>query len=222
MEKELYKYLAYKPKEGDALIKVGRETIYSIGNMALCMDTERYLVDVTWIPNMSWMNDTDVAQTYKHTFTTQLKITKGSEENVKKGFSLPSTYTGVSINFENHTKTFKTTETSETKTIELSISVPPRAHLVFYQRKYTFRDSMLSFFKAGNKEWSIGTGGGSEPATKDFEVEIMSEEYATLSNELDGSTTGTISVTTVEPASKAQRGRDIPRQARIILQRMGV
>jgi len=162
-----------------------------------------------------------VVQSYNHSFTTQLKITQGSEK-LNKGFSLPSTYTGVSINFNNHTKTFKTTETSESNTISLTVSVPARAHLVFYQRKYTFRDSMLSFFKAGNKEWSIGAGGGREPATKDFEVEIMSEEYATLSNELDGSTTGTISVTTVEPASKAQRGRDIPRQARIILQRMGV
>jgi len=135
MEKELYIYLSYKPKDGNALINVGCETVYSIGNMALCMDTERYLVDVTWIPNMSWMNDTAVAQTYKHTFTTQVKITKGSEENVKKGFSLPTQYAGMKVSFENHTKTFKTTETSETKTIELSISVPPRTHLVFYQRK---------------------------------------------------------------------------------------
>jgi len=223
MDNEMYEYIAYKPSDGDALVRVGRETLYSFGNMALCVDAERYLVDITWIKNMSWRNDTDVAQTYNHTFTTQLKITQGSEVN--KGFSLPVTYAGASISFSKQTKTFKSTETTESKTITLTVSVPARSLLVFYQRRYTFRDSMFSFFKAGNQEWNIGSGEGYEPTSKDIGVEIMSEEYATLSKELDGSTTGTISVTTVNPAprtTKTQRRRNIPRRARIILGRMGV
>jgi len=220
---KMYKYLAYKPKDGDALVRVGRETLHSSSKKALFADTERYLVDITWIKNMSWRNDTNVVQTYSHTFTTQLKITQGSEVN--KGFSVPVTYAGTSISFNKQTKTFKTTETTESRTVTLNVSVPPRSLLVFYQRKYTFRDSVFPFFKNGNQEWNIGSGEGYEPTSKDIEVEIMSEEYATLSKELDGSKTGKISVTTVDPSrrpSNTQKRRKIPRRARKILGRMGV
>jgi len=100
---DTYKYLVYKPSGGDARVRAERETLYyRPGDEALYAGAERYLVDITWISNMSWRNDTDAAQTYTHTFTTELKITQGSEVTTR--FSLGVTYKGACISFNHQMK----------------------------------------------------------------------------------------------------------------------
>jgi len=110
---------------------------------------------------------------------------------------------GASVSFNHETKTFKSTETTESRTITLTLTVPPRSYLVFYQRRYTFRDTIFFILDAWNQEWNVGSWGGYEFTWKEADVQIMSEDYATLSADLDGSTTGSISVTTVDRVPRA-------------------
>ncbi|KAH9952581.1 hypothetical protein BC827DRAFT_1148674, partial [Russula dissimulans] len=168
---------------------------------------EGYLVDITWVSSMSWRNDTNVEQTYTYTFTTELEITQGSEVN--NGFSLGATYKGLSLSFNNQTKRFQSTETTESRIITIALTVPPRSHLIFYQRRYTLRDSMTFIAKhlVLGDEWNVGTWAGDDLTRKDVDVQIMSEDYATLVEALDGSTTGTISVATVAPITRASETR---------------
>lgn len=221
---DLYKYLVYKPSGGDARVSAQRETLYNrAGDEALYAGTERYLVDIAWVSNMSWKNDTDAAQTYVHTFTTELKIIQGSEVN--NGFSLGATYQGASVSFNHETKTFKSTETTESRTITITLTVPPRSYLVFYQRRYTFKDSIFFILDAWNQEWNVGSWGGYEFTWKDVDVQIMSEDYATLSADLDGFTTGTISVTTVARLPRAgitRKRENITQRAKDKIASMGV
>src|SRR5579863_9718728 len=154
---------------------------------------DTYLVDITWVLMMSWKNDTDATQTYPCTFTTGLTITKGNEVN--KGFSLESTYKGASLTIDHKTRVFKPTETTETKTTTINLTVPPQSLVVVYQRKYKFRDSIFFVHQSWRGQFNVAIQVGQGSFRKECEVEIMSEEYATLRAELSG--TGTIDVDTV-------------------------
>jgi hypothetical protein len=86
----------------------------------------------------------------------------------------------------------------ETRTITTTLSVPPRSLLIFYQRRYKFRSSMFFILDtAWGRFWNICGLESSDLLRKECEVEIMSEDYATLRAELDGTETGTINVDTV-------------------------
>lgn len=154
---------------------------------------DRYLVDTAWVSRMSWKNETDATQVYTAASTTGLMITKGNEIN--NGFPLGDTYTGASVTIDHKEKIFTPTETTESRTITINLSVPPRSRLVFYQRWYKFRDSMFFILDAWGREWNVGNWGGDDKSRKECEVVIMSEDYVTLQGALSG--TGTIDVDTV-------------------------
>ena len=100
-------------------------------------------------------------------------------------------------------RVFKPTETTEAKTILINLSVPPQSLIVVYQRKYKFRDSMFFVHQASGGQFNVALQGGEGPCKKECEVEIMSEDYATLRAELSG--TGTIDVDTVGHAQAANQ-----------------
>jgi len=200
---DLYKYTVYKPSNGDALVKSGREQIYFIQTVeALYAAVDTYFIDTTWVWGMSWKNDTDATQTYAYTYTAGLTITKGSEVN--NGFSLEAAYKRMSVTIDHQEKVFKPAETTETRTITTNLSVPPHSLLIFYQRRYKFRSSMFFVLDtAWGRFWNICKLDSSDLLRKECEVEIMSEDYATLRAELDGTRTGTINVDTVNRAQGA-------------------
>ncbi len=191
----MHKYAVYKPSDGDALVKSGREEIYFIRTVeALYAAVDTYLIDITWVSGMSWKNETDKTQTHTYTYTTGLTITKGSEVN--NGFSLAAAYEGASVAIDDdEERVFKTTETTETGTITINLSVPPRSSLTFYQRRFRFRDSMSFVLDSWGRDWNVGSWGSNTLTKKECEVEIMSEDYVTLQAGLSG--TGTINVETV-------------------------
>ncbi len=199
----MYKYTVYKPSNGDVLVKSGREEIYFIHTVeALYAAVDTYFVDTTWVSGMSWKNDTDATQTYTYTYTTGLTITEGSE--VKNGFSLETVYKKMSVTIDHQEKVFKPAETTETRTVTANLSVPPRSLLIFYQRRYKFRSSMFFVLDtAFGRFWNICGPDSTSVLRKECEVEIMSEDYATLRAELDGTRTGTINVDTVDHAQSA-------------------
>lgn len=141
---------------------------------------------------MSWKNDTDATQTYTIGFTTGLTVTAGT--GVNNGFSVSNAYAGMSVTIEHQQKVFKTTETTDTKSITITVTIPPKSLLAFYQRRYLFRNSMSFILDAWDKQWNVGSWGGYDICKKECSVEIMSEDYATLRSELDGSRTGTMEV----------------------------
>jgi len=192
----MYKYAVYKPSGGDARIKSGREEIYATrGDEALYAVVDTYLVDITWVSKMSWKNDTDAAQKYSYSYTTGLKVTQGSEVN--NGFSLGASFKGVGITVDHSEKVFKSSETTESRTVTMEVNVPPRSRTIFYQKRYKFRKSMFFILDAWGREWNVGSWGSYEIRRKECEVEIDSEDFATLQAELDGSKAGTIDVETV-------------------------
>ncbi|KAH9981786.1 hypothetical protein BJV74DRAFT_65440 [Russula compacta] len=203
---DLYKYTVCKPRGGDALVKSSRQEIYYLpGEEALYAAVDTYLIETAWVSRMSCRNDTDATQTYSHSCSTGLRITNGSEVN--NGFSLKHKYDGTSVTIEHQQRVFKTTETTEAKTITITLSVPPRSLLVFYQRRYRFRDTMSFVLDAWGQDWNVGSWGGNGLLMKTCEVEIMGEDYLTVTAELDGTRTGTIDVQTVDRVSLADNTR---------------
>jgi len=205
-DSDVYKYVVYKPSGGDALVNSGRQVIYYYsGDEALYAAINTYLVDTTWVSRMSWNNDTDATQTYTHSYTTGLTVTKG--DDVSNGFSLGSKYKGSSVKVDHQERVFATAETTEATTVTIDLNVAPHSFLIFYQRRYRFRDSMFFILDAWGQDWNVGSWGGYDLSKKECEVEIMSDDYATLQAELDGTTTGTMSVDTVGAVQAADTTR---------------
>jgi len=193
----MYKYTVYKPRGGDARIKACRELLYSIsGDETLNAAVDTYLVDITWVSKMSWRNDTAATQTYAYSYTTSLAITSGSDVN--NGFSVGGSFEGMGMSVGHTEKVFKSTETMESNTTTVTISVPPRSTLVCYQKRYHFRQSMFFILDAWGKGWNVGSWGGNALTKKECDVVVNSEEFATLDAELDASRTGTVDVDTVK------------------------
>jgi len=216
--------VVYKPSGGDALVKSGRQEIYCFrGDEALYAAINTYLVDTTWVSRMSWRNDTDATQTVTYSYTTGLTVTKGNE--ITNGFSLGAEYKGASVKFDHQERVFATTETTEAMTVTINLNVAPRSLLIFYQRRYRFRNSIFFIIDAWGQDWNVGSWGGSDLSRKECEVEIMSDDYATLQAELDGTTTGTINVDTVgavQDAGIARKRENCTKRCKSKLEVMGI
>ncbi|KAH9959846.1 hypothetical protein BC827DRAFT_1384581 [Russula dissimulans] len=203
LETDLYQYTVYKPTVGDALVHAKRQAVYVLGpHEALYAAVDTYLIDTSWVSTITWKNNTDATQTFTHTYSTNFKITKGDDVNF--GYSVAQTYKGISVTIEGHDKNFDTTEK---RTITVTFNVPPRSRLVFYQKRYRFKDSMTFILNYKNAEWNVGHSNSArgEFARKECEVEIMSEDYATLTGELDGRNAGTMEVKSIDPVKGADR-----------------
>ena len=128
---DMYKYAVYKPSGGDARIKSGREEIHvTPGDEALYAVVDTYLIDITWVSKMSWKNDTDANQKYTYSYMTGLTVTRGSKVNNR--FSLGASFKGVGITVDHSEKVFKSSETTESRTVTTSVNVPPRSRIIFY------------------------------------------------------------------------------------------
>ncbi len=215
-----------KPAGGDALVKSGRSTIYySPGDQAFFAAIDTYLVDTTWVHQLSWENNTDAAQTYAHQYTTELKVTKGTEVTVS--VSIGAEFKGLSIGIEGSTKTFSTYETTSSQTKTLTVNVPPHKKVTFYQRQYTFTNKMFFILDAWNEEWNAGSPGGYDITRKECTVHIMSEDYLTTETELSNGAVGTIQVDTVRRANhegdrKTRKRENLTGRAKDELSKMGV
>jgi len=216
----LYQYTVYKPAGGNALVNSKRQNLYTIyRNQILDALVNTYLIDTTWVSKMTWKNDTDVTQTFTHTYSTDFMIMSGGE--VDKGYSLAEAFRRISVTIEGQEKTFHTTER---RTIAMTLSVPPRSSLIFYQKRYRFKDLMSFVLKDDQLQaWKVSMFSYTAYAWKECVVEIMSEDYATLTDELDGTQAGTINVKTVDPLQgpSASKGRaECPEQCNTKLAEM--
>ncbi|KAK0212449.1 hypothetical protein DFS33DRAFT_29017 [Desarmillaria ectypa] len=225
LSKEFSKYVVYKPDGGDALVKSGRSTIYYIlGEEALHAPTDTYLIDTTWVPKMSWENNTAATQTYSLQYTTELKVTQGNE--VTNSVGIAAAFKGLSLSMDSQTKVFTTYETTQSQTKTITLSVPPKSMLTFYQKKYRFTDKMYFILDAWGEDWNVGSQGGYNITRKECEVEIMSEDYLTTDVSLVDYT-GTMDVKRVaraelEDRRKTRKREELTNRARKELSKMGV
>ena len=83
------------------------------------------------------------------------------------------------------------------RTVTTSVNVPPRSRVIFYRKRFRFRKSVFFILDAWGWEWNVGSWGSFEIKRKECDVEIDSEDLATVQAELDGSKMGTIDVKTV-------------------------
>ncbi|KAF7374175.1 Zinc-type alcohol dehydrogenase-like protein C2E1P3.01 [Mycena sanguinolenta] len=202
-----YDYRVYNPI-GTARTFAGRQIIYYIAS-----DEGMYAL-------ITWKNETAATQEYQYTYTTGLIVTQGSE--VSNGFSLGASYEGMSIGVDHSTRTFKSTETTTTLTTIITIRVPPYSELIFYQKRFDFRDEITFINDAWGQEWNIGPCGGYKPlTTKVTSVNIMAEEYFTRNAPLPGS----VAVDTVASASRAgwtRKRENVTQMAKDMLVKMGL
>ncbi|KAG7449738.1 uncharacterized protein BT62DRAFT_928471 [Guyanagaster necrorhizus] len=221
MSEPFSKHITYTPSGGDALVKSYKSTIYEDkGDQAFYAAIDTYLVDATWIPKMSWENNTSAAQSYALTYTTELKVTKGSE--VTTSIKIAGAFRGLSISMGTSVKEFNTYETTNTTTKTITLNVPAKSTLTFYQRRYRFRDTMFFILDAWNEMWKAGSWGSFKLTKKACVVEIMSEDYLTADAKLDDSTTGTMVVkkvprATLESSYSARKRENLTDRAKEVL-----
>ncbi|KAI1127297.1 hypothetical protein F5Y10DRAFT_292909 [Nemania abortiva] len=223
VQSERRDYRVYKPI-GTARTWAGRKTIYySAGDEAMYAVVNRYLRAINWIQLISWINDTAAEQQYQFSYSTGLTITQGREIN--NGFSLGASYQGMSVGVEHSTRTFKNTETTSTQTTAISIHVPPKSQLIFYQKRYDFEDNITFINDAWGRQWNIGPWGGYDPlTTKVTTVQIMAEEYYTRSSPLPEGP-GSVHVDSVPAAETAgwnRKRENVTRRAKKQLNDMGL
>jgi len=226
MSDQFSKYVGYKPSGGDTMVNSGRSTIYYYpGDEAFYASMDTYLIDTTWVSKMSWENNTEATQTYSLQYTTQLTVTEGTE--VTNSVNVGAEFKGLSMSMDNETKTFSTYETTDTQTMTITLSIPPKSTLTFYQRKYQFRATMFFVLDAWGEEWNAGSQGGYDITRKECEVEIMSEDYLTTDTPLVDTATGSMEVESVARADseglRATRKREnLTERAKDSLSKMGV
>ncbi|PPR07221.1 hypothetical protein CVT24_010164 [Panaeolus cyanescens] len=202
---EINKWIVNKPI-GAARVWSGRHLIYSrTGDEAMYGIGDRYLTNITWVQLISWRNDTEAEQQYQYAYSTSLKVTKGTE--VQNGIDVKGSYNGMSIGISETRKTFSAIETTETQTTTITVKVPAKATLTFYQKRYEFHEECTFVNDAWGKEWNAGPWGGYTPLlTLKWDTQIMADEYLTTDQTL-GSGPGLMTCTSVAPAPKADTTR---------------
>ncbi|KAK0226321.1 hypothetical protein IW262DRAFT_1294530 [Armillaria fumosa] len=226
MSERFSKYVVYKPSRANTIVQSGRSTIYHRpGDESFYASIDTYLVDTTWVSKMSWENNTAAPQTYSLQYMTELKVTTGTE--VTNSVSIGATFKGLSMSMDSQIKTFTTYETTDSQTKTITLTVPAKSKLTFYQRKYRFRDTMFFVLDAWNEEWNAGSPGGYNITRKECQVEIMSEDYLTTDTPLLDSTAGTMEVKSVpradiESRRKTRKRENLTQRAKNELSKMGV
>ncbi|KAK0195808.1 hypothetical protein F5146DRAFT_1118442 [Armillaria mellea] len=207
------------------MVKSARSAIYNFPHKeSLFASIDTYLIDTTWVSKVSWENDTSAEQTYSLQYTTELKVTKGTE--VTNSVGIGAEFKGLSLSMSSEIKTFSAYETTDTQTKTITLSVPPKSTLTFYQKKYRFKITMFFILDAWGQEWNVGSQGSYDIKRKECEVEIMSEDYLTTEGVLD-SATGTMEVETVSKvdiveARHTPKREDLTQWSKDALSKMGI
>ncbi|KAK0189588.1 hypothetical protein F5146DRAFT_931967, partial [Armillaria mellea] len=200
---------------------------YSYANEAFYATRDSYLIDTTWVYKMSWENNTTAMQTYFLKYTTGLKVTQGNEVSISVGMG--AAYERLLILMDVLMKVFLSTETMSGFEKTITLNIPPKLSLTFYQRKYWFRDTMFFVLDVWSVEWNAGSWGGYNIIRKDCEVEIMSEDYLMMDTLLDSFTVGTMIMPTVSRSNSSnieacrltQKHENLTEWAKGDLSRMG-
>ncbi|KAH8119488.1 hypothetical protein DFH11DRAFT_449495 [Phellopilus nigrolimitatus] len=175
--------LVSRPQGGDVLVSRSRQVIdVDPGVEALYPVVSNYLVQIQNDEVGSWDNNTNCTQTYKQEYTTALKVTNGT--GVSSALDLPATFEGLTISTKHSQKTFRSTETTTSKTETTEIEVPRRSERFFYQRQYVLRSDVYFILDRYDRLWIIGHPGGFHILRARCDVVINSDDNITTRTEL--------------------------------------
>lgn len=174
-------------KVSETIVGQKKTTIYfNFGNDALYQFLDTKSQGFEWVLQMSWANESTSPQTYKETVTEGFVNRTGSETEAHFGIS--AAFKGLGIDIGGSHKTFTEQETSHVRAVEKTVTIIPNATTYLYQKRYRFKSTVWFVNDGWNKEWLVGSKGNYIPVTRDALVEIESNEFATLTRRLNGST----------------------------------
>lgn len=158
---------------------------------ALHAAADTYCTDMTWALVGSWENSTGSTQSCTHQFTTELKVTQGSEVT-NNGVPLVASFKDLTMTIGSKTKTFSANETTTPQTKPLTVEVAPGKKVLLYQRRYNFRTEMFFVMDAASVARNVAAPSGDGLSRKTCIVEIMSGDYLVTENALSDAEQGTV------------------------------
>lgn len=184
-----YEYREYKVN-GSPLIGQTKQTLYhDQGDQALFATTDMSSDGFYWDLVTSMRNDGAGDSTLSASYTSELKVTSGSESELN--MSLGLAFKGVSVGIGGSVKTFQSNETTESQTHAVQVTVPAQTVARLYQKVYRFQTWMWFINDAWNELSRVGGQGNYSPSHVNGYVEIRSLEYFVRQDVLDGSGTTT-------------------------------
>ncbi|EIW57228.1 uncharacterized protein TRAVEDRAFT_168860 [Trametes versicolor FP-101664 SS1] len=200
-----------KPAGGDALVNTKFLAIYyNHAVEALQAATDVYCTDMTWQLKGSWENTTGSAQSHTHQFTTELKVTQGSEVT-NGGVPLVASFKDFTMTIGSKTKTFSADETTATQTKPVTVEVAPGKKMMLYQRVYNFRAEMFFVMDSASVARNVAAVSGDGLSRKTCVVEIWSGDYLVTDKALSDAEMGTVQPKTYPRANKESDRQTVAR-----------
>ncbi|KAJ5165407.1 uncharacterized protein N7500_007237 [Penicillium coprophilum] len=169
---------------GTPLVHQEESRLYTKSDEYLSAVTDMMCDGYYWAMVQSLNNDTSVEDELDATFTTELKITKGKEEEAN--WSLGAAFEGITIGIGGSKKTFSSSETTDSEEISIKLPVPPRTTVYLYQKVYRFKTHKWFINYAWDTRNLVGGRGNYHETYVDGFVEIHSKDYASSETELTG------------------------------------
>ena len=132
----------------------------------------------------SWDNSNgDGTGNYTRSITSGTTVTSSHE--VAASLNLAPSFEGMSVfSVSIGSKTFRSTETTNTATRSIQISVPAGARVFLYQHRYHFRTAVYFTLDAWGDTWRAGSNGGYRVQWAIVDSYIDTEEYVTTRSQL--------------------------------------
>lgn len=207
----------------NTIVRQKRSFLYNDpGDQSLYKIIDVHFLGFQWIRLASWENDTDQANTYEQTYSTQFVIKTGQEANDKWDFV--DAFKGLTLSVGECTNTITDEEVTATRVHTASCSAGPRSTTYFYQKRYYFKPIVWFKLDAWNQLWTVGNWESPGVALKFGEVEVDSDEYCTKTVALSGSG-GSLHVAAASDVwaqDNMKRFEDCPRKCQDYLHDRGV
>ncbi|KAI5780997.1 hypothetical protein DFH27DRAFT_582412 [Peziza echinospora] len=188
---------------GERRIAQNVELLYNmpeIGESLRCIMDIR-LIGYDWVRKFSHRNNSQVEVT--HELETSVGLSTVHEHESTQRWGIEAAFRGISVGFENTTRTLTSVETSHTRTTRTRIVVPPGQAVFMYQRVFYFETEL--FFLYGQQWrpalWTVGVQGGGHIVTGDMgrlfrtsRTSIETEERRSEDTPLHGQRMGTNTV----------------------------
>ena len=197
-------FLEYRAR--NVMVKRSSRVIYNVTRENLVERQDVIFQGFDWFRHFSWTNQSNLPDQRSRTVEEGLVVRTGQE--TERNFSVGGAFKGLSMNVGGSRREFSERETSRSVSITKTVNVEPQATTSFYQKRYNFLVEVWFWQRVPGWEphanhFGIGeTGAASRTIKRTAEIEIFSEDFATLLHRLNGSTTITVTA--------APRPRDDP------------
>ena len=175
----------------DTIVQQIKKTLYyTAGDQALYEWLDVHCTGYEWVLVHSQQNDTDSPTKLDISYTTQLKVTEGSETETH--FEMGGAFEGLSMSVGGSYKMFHSEETTKSKTVTFSLPCDAHKTTYFYQKRFVFQPIGWFVLDAWNEQWTVGSQGGYKVSWIREKIQIDSTDTLTTNKELSGSGATTI------------------------------